>query len=214
MEDTAAGTAKRIGRERNKKRKSPAGKGTKKRALGRMNGGDKVSILNRGRKSNGGIIKTIVTDHFKVLIRDVNNEALNEINDRKGFDNQFVVFMSVVMESDKRTGIRVNARSSNNRSAQIASNVLGNSGGIAVVRLGVDIETLTVIFVNRRFNFFKRSAEFSMQTIKQDGAKGLAQERIIKVIKVLPGGDASDSNFGNQDMNMRIPLEIAPKSMQ
>ncbi len=38
-----------------------------------MNRRDKASILNRGRKSDSGIIKTIITDHFKMLVRDMND---------------------------------------------------------------------------------------------------------------------------------------------
>lgn len=36
----------------------------------------------------------------------------------------------------------------------------------------------------------------------------------LKVFKALPGSNASDGNFGNQDMNMRIPLEAASKGMK
>ncbi len=70
---TAASATQRIARERNKKGESPTSKGTKERALGRMNSRNKASILNRGRKSDSGIIKTIITDHFKMLVRDMND---------------------------------------------------------------------------------------------------------------------------------------------
>lgn len=69
----AASAAQGIARERNKKRESPTSKGTKERTLGRMNSGDKVSILDRGRKGDSGMIKTIITDHFKMLVRDMND---------------------------------------------------------------------------------------------------------------------------------------------
>ena len=69
----AAGTSKRINRERDKKGEPPTGKRAKKRAFGGMNSRDEFGIKNGGRKSNRRIINAVITDHFEMLIRDMNN---------------------------------------------------------------------------------------------------------------------------------------------
>ena len=69
----AARAAKRINRERGKKRESPTGKGTKKRTHGRMNSMDKSSVENGRGKCDRRIINPVVTNHFEVLVGNVYN---------------------------------------------------------------------------------------------------------------------------------------------
>ncbi len=122
--------------------------------------------------------------------------------------------MSVVMEGNMRTGIRINARSGNNRSAEIAANILGDDRGIAVVGFSIDIEALAMILINSRFNVFERSAEFRVETIEKNSAKGLAKESVIKMLEAHPSGNTPDSDFGNKDVDMRIPLKTAAEGMK
>ena len=74
----------------------------------RMDSGNKTSALDSGRKRNGRIVDAVISNHFEMFIGDMNNEPLNEINSGNGLNDEFVVFMSVVMEGDMRTGIRIN----------------------------------------------------------------------------------------------------------
>lgn len=53
-----------------------------------------------------------------------------------------------------------------------------------------------------------------METIQQSGTEGFAQERIVEVFDAFPRRDATDSDFGNENVNMRIPLKAAPKGMK
>ena len=46
-------------------------------------------------------IKTTVAYHLVMLFRDMLDEALNEFHNRNGFFYVFVIFMAVVVESDK-----------------------------------------------------------------------------------------------------------------
>ena len=48
-------------------------------------------------------VKTSITDHFIVLFRNVLDEPLYEFHDRDGFLHVLVIFVSVVVESDKVT---------------------------------------------------------------------------------------------------------------
>ena len=160
--------------ERSENRESPMGKGAKKRTLRRMDSKNKASVLNRSGKCNCGVIDTVVTDHFEMFVRDMDNEPFNKFNGRNGFDNEFVIFVPVVMKGNMRAGVGINTGGSNNGSAKIAANVLRNGGGIAVVGLGVNVEPVAMILIDGRFNFLEGRAEFVMEMIKQSGTEGIA----------------------------------------
>ena len=53
-----------------------------------------------------------------------------------------------------------------------------------------------------------------METIQQSGTEGFVQESIVEVFDAFPRRDATDSDFGNENVNMRIPLKAAPKGMK
>lgn len=48
--------------------------------FGRMNSGNQFGTENRIRKGNGGIVEAIVTNHFEMLVRDMNNKTFNEFH--------------------------------------------------------------------------------------------------------------------------------------
>ena len=75
--------------------------------FGGMDSRNKASILNNRRKRNGRIVDTIVANHFEMLVGDMDNEPLNKFNNRNSFDDELVVFVSVIMKSDMGTGIRI-----------------------------------------------------------------------------------------------------------
>lgn len=72
---TAARARERIDAERKLHGKTPTRRGSKNRAVIRMYETKEMSIRNILG------VKTIVANHFKVLIGDMNNETLNEIED-------------------------------------------------------------------------------------------------------------------------------------
>ena len=209
-----ARTTERIRGEGDKKGESPTREGTKKRVFGRVDSRNKASVLNSRRKSDRGIIDAIVANHFEMLVGDMDNETLNEFNGGNSFDNEFVILMPVVMKSNMRTGVRIDTGSSNNGSAKIATNIPGNDRRIAVVGLGINVEFLAMIIVDIRFDFRERIAELIMESIKQSGTEGFAQESIVEVFDAFLRRDTSDSDFGNENMNMRILLKTAPKGMK
>ena len=73
----------------------------------RMDSGNKASIQNCGRKRDRRIVDTVVTDHFEMFIGDMENEPLNKFTGRNGFDNDFVIFVPVVMKGNMRAGVRI-----------------------------------------------------------------------------------------------------------
>ena len=90
-----------------KNRESPTGKRAKKRTLRRMDNRNKASILNRRRKRNRRIIDAVVTDHFEMFVGDMDNKAFNKFNGRNSFNDEFVIFVPVVMKGNMRAGVRI-----------------------------------------------------------------------------------------------------------
>ena len=109
-----------------------------------------------------------------MLVRDVDNEPLNKFNGRNSFNNEFVIFMSVVMEGNMGAGIRIDTGSGNDRSAEIATNVFRDDRRIAVIGLGVNIEAFAMILINSGFDYFERGTELGVETIKEGGTEGIA----------------------------------------
>ena len=71
-------------------------------------------------------VNAVITDHFKMFLGDMDNELFDEIPCGNSLGNKFVIFVSVVMKSDEITIIIVNTGRSNNRSAEIATNIVKN----------------------------------------------------------------------------------------
>ena len=103
--------------------------------------------------------------------------------------------MPVVMESDMRAGIRIDARSRNNGSAKVTPNVLGDDRRIAVIGFSVDIEPFAMIFVNGRFNLLKRRTEYRMKPVKKSGTERFSEKLIIKVFNLFPWSNTPNSDF-------------------
>lgn len=149
-----------------------------------------------------------------MFIGDMDNEPLNKFNGGNSFNDEFIIFVSVVMKSNKRAGVRINTGSSNNRSAEIATNVFRDGRGVTVIGLSVDIEAFTVIFINSRFDYLEGRTEFVLETIEQSSTEGIAQKSVVKMFYTLPRSNTSDSDFGDEDVNVRIPLEAASKGVE
>lgn len=85
--------------------------------FGRMDGRNKFGIKNSIRMRNDGIVDAVITNHFEVFIRDMDDKPFDKINSGNGFNDEFMIFMPVVVESNGRTVIRVDTGSGNNGSA-------------------------------------------------------------------------------------------------
>ncbi len=69
-----------------------------------------------------GGINAAIADHFEMLLRDMTDEAIYELHNRKSFFSTGVIFVAVIMEGDKAAIILVNPGCGNNRRPQTASN--------------------------------------------------------------------------------------------
>lgn len=198
---TAAGTTEGISVESKFAGETPANAGAANRMLRNRNKRNEFGLVNRTG------IETVIANHFEMLVRDMNNEPLYEVKDRNFFNNEAVVAMPVVMESNRRTIVRINTRSGNNRTPQISGDVLCDDGRITVSRFSVNIETLGMLIVHFSAGCFERRPQFGAKKFEQSGAERIPKEFIIEMSNTPPEKRFANSPFGNEDMNVRIPLK-------
>lgn len=46
------------------------------------------------------MVDAVVTNHLKALVGDMDNDFFNEVDSGKGFGNELVILMSIIMESN------------------------------------------------------------------------------------------------------------------
>ena len=104
-------------------------------------------------------IKTVVSNHFKMFVGYMDNELFNKLCGRDFLRYQFIVFMPVVVESNKGAVIIINTGSGDDRPAEISAYVFDNIFDIGKGRFGVDIEAVGAVFVDEGLCLFKRFAD-------------------------------------------------------
>lgn len=114
-------------------------------------------------------INAIIANHFEMLFGDVANQALHKIQNGKGFGNELIILMPVVMECDEVPIIAVNTGSGDCRTAKIAADIFGNSFGIAFTGFCVNIESVGMVVIGTGFLFAERIAKNSLKFVEQDG---------------------------------------------
>ena len=100
MHDRATEATEGVRRKGSKNGDAPTGKRAEKGTFSRMNSRNEMSIANEIRTRNRRMIDAVVANHFKVLVRDMDNEFFNEVESGKRFGNEFVVLVPIVMESN------------------------------------------------------------------------------------------------------------------
>ena len=151
-------------------------------------------------------IDTAVTDHFIMLFRDVPDKTLYEFHNRDGFFHLLLIFVSVVMESDKVAVTFINPGCSDDGTFKIAANVFDGCFGATFAGFGIYIETFLVFPVAAGLDFFKGGANHSCHFIEQGSAEGVAQECIVKVIDAAPKCIVAVSAFRNKTVDMGVPF--------
>ena len=104
-------------------------------------------------------INAIIPKHFKILFGDMDNQSFDEIHSRNTFFNCFIIFMSSIVKSYIIAIVFIDARSCNNRSTQVTTDVLESNIRSTGVRFGTDIETISVFSVDFVFYFLERRTE-------------------------------------------------------
>jgi hypothetical protein len=105
-------------------------------------------------------IDAIITNHFKMFVRDMNDQTINKVDGRNAFGNGFVIFVSLIMKRDGVTVIRINSGSCNNRSPKISADIFNGDIRGAFVRFSSDIKAIGMLFVNLIFEFIEGRPKF------------------------------------------------------
>ncbi len=111
-------------------------------------------------------IETAISDHFEMFFRDMPDETFNEIYSRNSLFDILIVFMSIIVEGDIFAIIFINARSCNNRSAKITTDIFRNSFRVAFIVFGIHIKTVFMFFVTFGFHLFERWTKNAFHFIK------------------------------------------------
>lgn len=151
-------------------------------------------------------IDTAITYHFIMLFRNMQDEPFYEINNRNVLFHIPVIFVPVVMESDKATIIFVNPGCGDNWTPEIAANIFDGCFWVAFVGLGIYVKTFLMLLVTAGFDFFKGRSSQNFHFVKQGSAEGVAQEGIIEVADAAPETIVTVSAFRNKTVDMGIPF--------
>ena len=159
-------------------------------------------------------IQPAIADHFKMFFRDVSDETFYEIHNRQSFFHILFIFVTVIVESNGISVIPVNPGSGNYWPAKIAADVFSHYFRIAEIRFGVDIEALFMLSVTFRFYFFERRSDPVFQFIEKSSTESVTEIVVVKVFYMAPEAIITVTAFGKETVDVRIPFEIAAKSMK
>ena len=116
----------------------------------------------------GICINPIVTDHFKVSVRDMYNQAFDKVNGGDAFGYSFMVFMALIVEGHRSPIIGINPGSGNDGPAQISADIFNSDIRGARIGFGPDIKPIGMVFVNLVFKFLKRRSKFKGELLQKD----------------------------------------------
>lgn len=206
----AFGTKDRIITKGTENRKSPLVKGSKNSSFIRLNNSPQCFV----NPLHGKGINTVITDHFEMLLWDMLDEAFHELKCRNGFDDEFLITVAVVVEGDMITIIGINSFGGDGRSAEISADVGRDLFHVTLVRLCVDVETILMEFIDASLLFFEGRADFFLQKIKENSAERMPKVSVVEVAKFSVRTINGDSCFGDDTVDMRIPLKRATEGMK
>lgn len=159
-------------------------------------------------------IETIVTQHFKMFFRDMNNQPFNKVHSRNAFGDVFIVFMSGVVKGYVFTIIFVNTGSGNDRTTKISGDIFYSNIRGTEIRLCPDIETVSMKGIHLIFDSAERRAESFCKFLKKNFSESITQEVIVEMFNRTPGCDITGTALGNKSVYVRIPLKIPTESVK
>ena len=161
-----------------------------------------------------------------MFFRDVSDETFYEIHNRQSFFHILFIFvtvivesngisvMTVIVESNGISVIPVNPGSGNYWSAKIAADVFSHYFRIAEIWFCIDIEALFMLRVTFRFYFFERRSNPVFQFIEKSSTESVTEIVVVKVFYMTPESIITVASFGKDAVDVRIPFEVAAKSMK
>ena len=119
-------------------------------------------------------IKTIVTCHFKVFFRDVLDQELYKIYNRKSPFYKGIVFVTVIVKCDIGAIIGINPFQGNDGAAEITADIFNHRIRITEIWFGINIKTIFILMVDKSFCFFERRSNAGFEKIKKYCLEGLS----------------------------------------
>ena len=136
----------------------------------------------------------------------MSDKPLYEFHNRDSFFYILVIFVPVVVESDKVAVIFVNPGCGDDGTPEIAANIFDGCFWVAFVGLRIYVETFLMLPVTAGFDFFKGRSGHGFHFVKQGSAEGVTQEGIVEVADVPPETIITVSAFRNKTVDMGIPF--------
>ena len=159
-------------------------------------------------------IEAAISDHFIMLFRYMLNQTSDEIHNREGFLHILIIFMPVVMKGDKITVIAVDPGSSNDRAAKITAHIFENGFRVAFIRFGINIKTMLMFTVTAGLDGFEGGSDALFHFIEERGTESIAEEIVVKMFDITPKAVIGVAALGNETVDMRVPFQVAAKSME
>ena len=159
-------------------------------------------------------IKAAIADHFIMLFRDMLDQTPDELHDRDGFLDIFVILMPVVMERDKVTIVVVNPGGGDDRPSEIAAHIFDDCFGVTGIGFGINVEAVFLFLVAEGLYFFKRGSDLSLHFIEKRGTESVTEESIIKIFYIAPETVIAVTAFGNETVDVRVPFEVPAEGME
>lgn len=103
--------------------------------------------------------------------------------------------MSVKVKGNKGAVIIVNARGSDNRSAEVSGNVFDDFFVIAEGRFSIDVEAVWTMLVYVGFNFFKGFADMIFHSIKKCSSERISEQSIVEMFDMTPNSFVACAAF-------------------
>lgn len=153
-------------------------------------------------------IDAIITDHFKMLFGDVPHKSFDEIHSGNSFMDKDIIFVSVVVEGNgiRSLVIGIDTGSGDHRTAEVAADIVEDSGRAAFVAFGINVETVFRVAINGSFETFEFRWETILEQIEEDGLEGMTEEGIIEVRNRAPKTEFIDTAFRDKAVNVGVPF--------
>lgn len=140
-------------------------------------------------------VDTVITQHFKVLFRDVNNETFDEVHSRNTFSDSKLIFMSCVVEGYIVSVIVINAGGGNDRATKVSADVLDGDIGGTGIGLGSHIKTFRMEGIHVVFDLAKGRSQPEGEFIQKDLTERITKEGIVEMLDRTPWGDVTGPAF-------------------
>lgn len=158
-------------------------------------------------------IQSAISNHFKVFFRDMGKESFDEINSGDSFLDVFIIFMTIVMKSNRIPIIAVYSGGCDNGTSKVTTDIFDGCVRIAEVRFGINVETMFMVAVTFGFDLFKRRTDDRFYFVQECGAEGVTKESIVKVSDMTPETIITKATFRKKTVDMGIPFEVSAKGM-